>query len=152
MLSAIEIEKRLPVWEALADLFLDTELDETTHRYIASVVSESGFKPEEIHTILWREVFPGVGDNLRCVAGEWADFDPQWLKERILSVMSGETKSLSYGGIIPVKTLRDITQKEWEKVCHYLPEDFRKNIVELGNKDVTVCDSHAKKWWKFWNT
>ncbi len=128
MLSESEIEKRFPVWDALSELFLDTELDETSHKYIARVILESGFTPAEIHQILWNEVFPGVGDNLRSVAGEWAGFNPEWLKSRILFVISQDAPSLAAGGIISVKSLIEITKQEWLKVCNYLPDDYRNTI------------------------
>lgn len=132
MLSETEIERRFPVWDTLSELFLDTELDETSHKYIARVILESGFTPEEIHHILWHEVFPSVGDNLRSVAGEWAGFNPEWLKSRILFVISQDKPSLAAGGIISVKSLIEITKQEWLKVCCYLPNDYR-NTASPGS-------------------
>nr|WP_156924892.1 hypothetical protein [Marinomonas ushuaiensis] len=72
---------------------------------------ESGFKQEEVHNILWKEVFPAVGDNLRCVAGEWAGFNSEWLKERILSVTQ-EQPTLSGYGFISVASVIDFTKEE----------------------------------------
>ncbi len=144
MLSESYIKKRLPVWEALSDLFLDTEVDEIAHKYIARVIIESGFKQEEIHNILWKEVFPAVGDNLRCVAGEWAGFDSEWLKERILSVIQ-EQPSLSSYGIISVEAVVDITKEEWSKVCSYLPKDFSERLLSASSEV-----SANRKWWQLW--
>lgn len=150
MLSESDIEKRFPVWDALSELFLDTELDETSHRYIARVIVESGFTPEEIHHILWYEVFPSVGDNLRCVAGEWAGFNHEWLKSRILSVISGEIASLTAGGIISVNALVGITQQEWSKVCNYLPNDCRAELMKKSTRFSHKNRTAPKKWWVFW--
>lgn len=130
MLSETEIEKRFPVWDALSDLFLDTELDESSHKHIARVILESGFTPEEIHQILWHEVFPSVGDNLRSVAGEWAGFNPEWLKSRILFVISQDAPPMSPEGIISVKELIEITQQEWLKVCGHLPTDYYEKLLD----------------------
>ena len=49
MLTESELMQRIPVWNALSDLFLDTELSDTTHRSIAKVVTKSGFEAQEIH-------------------------------------------------------------------------------------------------------
>lgn len=150
MLSESDIEKRLPIWEALSDLFLDTELNETTHKYISKVILESGFEPEEIHNILWKEVFPAVGDNLRSVVGEWAGFDPEWLKERILFVIMQDSSSFSSGGIISVEALIDITKKEWSKVCSYLPRNFRESLLEASKEISVNTNGGTKEWWQFW--
>ena len=150
MLSESDIEKRFPVWEALSELFLDTELDEITHKYIGKVILESAYTPEEIHSILWREVFPAVGDNLRCVAGEWAGFNPEWLKERILSVKMQDSYSLSGGGIISVGALIDITEQEWAKVCSYLPSEFSMPAFEKSRDFYANKTVKPKKWWQFW--
>ena len=64
-----DLLRRRPVWQALSDLFLDTELTEAFYRYIARTVIESGYGPAEIRGILWDEVFPVLELNLRHPAG-----------------------------------------------------------------------------------
>ncbi|HWE96382.1 MAG TPA: hypothetical protein VG269_20635 [Tepidisphaeraceae bacterium] len=79
-----DIERRRPVWSALSDLFLDTELDESALRYIGQKLVDSGYTDDELATILYGEVFPVCIWNLRSVAGEWAEIDADWLQTRIL--------------------------------------------------------------------
>ncbi|MCR8923377.1 hypothetical protein NO559_11365 [Dasania sp. GY-MA-18] len=146
MLSESEIEQRIPVWNALSELFLDTELDEISHRYIGKVILESEYKPEEIHNILWQEVFPSVGDNLRCVAGEWAGFDSDSLKERILSIISQESVTLSESGIISINELIKITKQELSGVCRYLPNDFSKVLLTASKSVKASTYSKTNKW------
>src|SRR4051812_21049006 len=43
-----DLRRRRPVWEALSDLFLDTQLQEHDFRYIARVVAESGYTDHEV--------------------------------------------------------------------------------------------------------
>ncbi|WP_017905915.1 DUF7079 family protein [Pseudomonas asplenii] len=74
---------RLKIWQALSSLFLDTEIDELTYDYIARTVLESGYPTEEVHRILWNEVFPVLEANLRCVAGEWAGWSDDWLAQHL---------------------------------------------------------------------
>lgn len=150
MLSESEIEKRLPVWNALSDLFLDTELDEVTHKYIAKVIMESGYEPDEIHSILWREVFPAVGDNLRIVTGEWVSFNSEWLKDRILMVKAQESFTLADGGLISVEALIDITKQEWSKVCSHIQSDFGEQLLGASNEISTNKKVWLKKWWQLW--
>lgn len=150
MLSESELMQRVPVWNALSDLFLDTELSDTTHRSIAKVVTESGFEAQEIHDILWKEVLPAVGDNLRVVAGEWAGFDPEWLKERILSVRANASTTLSHVGLISVNDLVNITKEEWEKVCGYMPSDLAESLLKRCDVHLMTKELKPQKWWRFW--
>ena len=39
---------------------------------------------DELNAILREEVYPACACNLREVAGEWADFEADWLEQRIL--------------------------------------------------------------------
>ncbi|UUQ65042.1 hypothetical protein NLK61_28305 [Pseudomonas fuscovaginae UPB0736] len=71
--------RRLKLWQALSSLFLDTEIDDGTYDYIARTILETGYSPEEVHRILWGEVFPVLEANLRSVAGEWACWSDEWL-------------------------------------------------------------------------
>ena len=72
MLSAAEIERRLPAWCAMSDLFLDIELQPEDLRRIADALSGAGYSLPELRLILKREVIPAFGSNLLSVAGEWA--------------------------------------------------------------------------------
>ena len=80
-----DIENRRPVWHALSDLFLDTELQDCNLSSIARTLVESPYSVTEIETILYREVYPVCIPNLLCVAGEWEGFNCQWLEESILA-------------------------------------------------------------------
>jgi len=126
MQTPIDIESKLPLWVAFSELFLDTEITETEHRYIARVIAESSFSPEEVVHILWLEVFPALCDNLRSVAGEWAGFDEQWLVDRITGVINGTAWRYGFGGIIFVNQVITITEEEWQNCCRYLPDAFAK--------------------------
>ena len=83
MLSAAEIQARLPVWDAIADLFLDTEIDDGVRGYVALALASSPFAVDELEAIYRFEVAPVVHANLKIVAGEWAGFGQEWLGERI---------------------------------------------------------------------
>jgi len=76
---------RKPLWVALSDLFLDTELQEYDLAFIAKKMHESGYSIDELYDILILEVFPVCIANLHSVAGEWAGFDEEWVAKTILS-------------------------------------------------------------------
>jgi len=70
-MDAHELERRRRVWEALSDMFLDTE----TRWYFPRIALElvrSGYSREELDRIFRNERVPECGPNLLSVAGEWA--------------------------------------------------------------------------------
>ena len=115
--KAEEIERRLEVWQAFSDLFLDTELTERDYEFIAKAVIKSGYSPSEIRTILWFEVFPVLESNLLTPAGVWAGYPPEWLKENI-RIYSHTTFPIQ-----DTSTVKDI-KGCWEKVCSFLPKEY----------------------------
>jgi len=79
----INILERQPIWIALSEFYLDTELQESTFEYIAFKIIESPYDFEKIKNIDKYEVFPVLKSNLMSPAGEWVGFDDKWLIERI---------------------------------------------------------------------
>ena len=80
MESEQEIEKRKPVWAALADLYLDTEPSEDDYRYIAGKIKESGYSKDEILHIIAYEVHPILSCNLKIIAGQWGAWSNDFLE------------------------------------------------------------------------
>lgn len=68
MLEAAELARRRPVWEALAELLLDTETRWQLPA-IAAVLVESGYAPAELERIWRREVLVELGGNALHIAG-----------------------------------------------------------------------------------
>jgi hypothetical protein len=69
MLGAQQIEQRLPVWCALAELFVDTEFDATSARSVAEALRASHLPLPELERILRDEVAPVFHRN--AFAGNW---------------------------------------------------------------------------------
>lgn len=78
-----DLEHRRPVWEALSELFLDTDTS-IARSSRAGILAASPYSIEELEEILVDEVYPVCRSNLFWIAGEWAGFDPGWLEESIL--------------------------------------------------------------------
>jgi hypothetical protein len=77
-----EIARRKPVWAALSELWLDTELEEDDLQRIAGVMKRSGYSVSQLRDIYLFEVAPVVFPHLVVVAGEWAGLDKEWLFNR----------------------------------------------------------------------
>ncbi|WP_442799923.1 DUF7079 family protein [Pseudomonas sp. AA27] len=110
-------QRRLKVWQALSELFLDTEIDHGTFTYVAKAVIDSQYSSEEIRIILWGEVFPVLESNLRSVAGEWAGWTDDWLVKH-LKVCEGPVPPTSAGSIAAE------ISRCWIEVASRLPPSF----------------------------
>ncbi len=76
---------RVPVWLALSDLYLDTDVT-MSYDYIVRTLAASPFSLDELHEMLMYDVHPVLYSNLMSMAGEWGCFDEAWLTERVLAV------------------------------------------------------------------
>jgi hypothetical protein len=85
--------RRHPVWLALADLYLDTELGAHSLRHIANVMAASGYTWAQIRQINYDEVAPALWFNVEDIAGEWAGWDEKWVIERITECYTGSERT-----------------------------------------------------------
>ncbi len=110
-------ENRLNIWRALSDLFLDTEIDEVTYKYIARTIEESNFTVNEVENILWHEVYPVLESNLKDVAGVWAGWPDSWLLQHLkICIKQGVTQ----GDPAIIKEIKHC----WSKVIDQLPRKY----------------------------
>ena len=112
MRSADEIERKLPVWHALSELFVDTELQPTDYRRIADALQASGYSPDELREILADEVAPAFGSNLLSVAGEWVP----WSEEEVRAIMMRSGKRVRLLKAITRRAFRRYVAAEWTKI------------------------------------
>lgn len=59
-----DTERRAPVWEALAEMFIGRELQEYDYAAIAETLGASGYAREELEYLLHDEIAPVVRSNL----------------------------------------------------------------------------------------
>lgn len=110
------VDERLPVWTALSDLFLDTELlDADIHR-IAEVLAKSPYGVAEIADILKDEVLPAFAPNLLSLAGEWTP----WSEAEVRGIM--ERSFRARGGASPTELMfgQSIFPEEWGRIAALL--------------------------------
>ncbi len=81
---AEDLAQRRPVWLALSELFLDTDI-ETLLPSLAHALAASAYSEAELERILRDEVQPLLQWNLLSVAGVWDGFDAEWLEHSILA-------------------------------------------------------------------
>jgi hypothetical protein len=107
-----EVAARMPLWCALSDLLLDTQMQRQDYEAIARAAREGGFSVEQVRDIFEHEVFPALAFNLMDVAGEWAGFDPDFVRERILLTL-GRPQATRFltGGL-----KKQLLAEEWPRV------------------------------------
>ena len=127
MLGESDIRRRLPVWLALTEVFLDTELQPMDYRWIAAELSASGYSPEELCGIFHREVAPAFLPNLMSVAGEWEPWSEAEVREIMLDYLEAGFARRAYGGARRW-LFRGMLEEEWAKILEAmdrpLPESW----------------------------
>jgi len=118
----LNLKDREPVWLALSEFYLDTELQQYDVEYIAKIFSESPFSLKEIKRINKYEVFPILYPNLMNPAGVWDGFDKEWLLEKL----KGNLNSPGFFGKLRISIIY-FTQKwmfadYWQKLENILGE------------------------------
>ena len=83
MNPADDLAARRPVWQALSQLYLDTDI-ESNLPGIAATLAAAPYTLAQLHEILRFEVNPVLHWNLHATAGVWSGFDAQWLEQEIL--------------------------------------------------------------------
>jgi hypothetical protein len=79
------VRRRLPVWVGLSELFRDTELQAEDLVMIASGIRQAGFTKVEAEAILTREVAPVFVSNLMSIAGEWAGWSDEVVRDAVVA-------------------------------------------------------------------
>ena len=113
-----EFERRWPVWHALSELYLDTELQPSDYRGIAQRLRRSGYSVPELRQILEDEVGPAFVFNLLEVAGEWAP----WTEEEVRRIMIRSSKALPPMRWLKRRMFRRHLEAEWVKLAPLLAE------------------------------
>ena len=118
---------RLTAWQALSQLFLDTDLDDLDIAAISRQLGSTGYRLEELDRIYEEEVAPVCWRNLCAVpGGTWTGFESEWLAKTIDSRRGNE--GILYG--IPwvkrrcIQRWTALSRADWERV--------RQNLVLAG--------------------
>ncbi|CAO3430579.1 DUF7079 family protein [Azospirillum doebereinerae] len=113
-MEAAGIARRMPVWLAMGELFLDTELDAADHGRIRRVLAGSGYDEATLHDILRREVTPAFGPNLFSVAGAWGCWSEEDAHRLLRPVISG--RGFGWMGWVVWRLLRREVEADWGRI------------------------------------
>ncbi|QJU58001.1 hypothetical protein HL653_09505 [Sphingomonas sp. AP4-R1] len=110
------MDERLPVWTALSELFLDTELQEDDIARIVAVLARSPYSSREVEAILKNEVSPAFAANLLSIAGEWQP----WPEAQVREIMERSIRmalSTNFFDRIRSSLKRRIIPPEWHRIA-----------------------------------
>lgn len=111
-----DVDRRLPVWQAMSKLFVDGEAGEERQRQIAHVLKESGYGHGELCEIYEREVAPVCYSNLFNMS-EWEQVDSEWLRAAIIDHLRRKSAASWWPfGKVPGKLGVEMTRTEWQSV------------------------------------
>ena len=134
MTDPVNIEQRKPIWIALSEFYLDTELQDSDFRQIAFTILESPYSFDEVKSINKYEVFPILQSNLLSPAGAWAGFDETWLLEKITTRLNNKTKLNDIGVEISYQTFKWMCKDYWNKL-----EKIYKDIKINPDTFIITC-------------
>jgi hypothetical protein len=134
-LNQEEIARRKPVWLALSELWLDSELTDNDITHIATKMVDSGYSLAELRVICDSEIAPVVYSNLRSSAGVWDGFDEHWLYEKIISEMN-KPKRWQDALLDPIRRVfsqtNHLTESEWPLlILKYRAIKRARHMIEL---------------------
>ncbi len=118
MFSELELKNRRPVWEALSELYLDTDTT-LLEEAVVSKLAESPYSIAELEDILIREVHPVCVWN--AFAWEWIGFDPEWLENKIIKKRSSRLGHL-YWSWSPLSRIVLRLSRQWARICRRINE------------------------------
>ena len=114
--SSDELERRVPVWTALADLFRDTEFTDSDAAYVARVLAASGYDMPTLERILRTEVAPTFGWNMISVAGEWAGWSEEVVRDAVLEHLARRRRLTGVPGRVVGRTAARMVAPYWARV------------------------------------
>lgn len=133
MLGHVEIETRLPVWHALSEMFLDTELDRADYARIAAALIAAPYSEDQLRSIFEEEVAPAFIFNLLDVAGEWTPWSREEVRAIMLQSLAGDTGGL--GQWVSKKLTRAAAAALYRR---HLTHEWQKVTAALNTNETTT--------------
>lgn len=109
------LDRRRPVWVALAHLFLDTDVSLFDDKIVA-VLRASKFDAEEVEKIIREEVGPVFYTNLLDIAGEWAGWSEEHVAEDVEAYLDTSKFERAWRRLLSTFVVRHILSRHWPRL------------------------------------
>lgn len=114
-LTAAEVEKRAPVWAALSNLFLDTDIA-LLHAYIAKELAASPYADDELLQILRTEAGPTFGTNMFSIAGEWVGWSAAEARELVTGYLRLPSPLQWFRRFVTRGVVEHVIASDWPRI------------------------------------
>lgn len=105
------LDDRAVIWNHMQMFWMDTDPSKEV-KGAARVCASSKYSLAELEAIFWNEVRPAVSFNMWLLpAPEWAGFEIEWLKNRVL-------ERHRFGTALPWKMLHPYSYIWWHRLRH----------------------------------
>jgi hypothetical protein len=119
---------RLTAWQALSQLFLDTELDDSDISSISRQLRSTGYGLAELDRIYEEEVAPVCCRNLRALpGGAWTGFDSEWLAKAI------DLWRRSEGLLHRIPWVKRLRIQRWTALSRADWERVKQSLIKSGS-------------------
>ncbi|KAF2176973.1 hypothetical protein K469DRAFT_697607 [Zopfia rhizophila CBS 207.26] len=112
----------------LSELFLDIELEDLVYGYVATSLRELALSLDQIEHIFWYDVYPVLIYNIAITAGEWIQFDTDWLCGEIEARRAKTLPNAVRSALIP------ISWGLWSGMVSELWDEVKKRFVLLDTQ------------------
>lgn len=116
MTPTFDITQRRPVWVALSEFYLDTELQDEDFKWIAGVLLKSPYSLEEVKAIDRYEIFPVLQFNMLVPAGVWEGFEEALLVERITAHLARRSVWRNFTEKIHFQRYKWMHKRSWQEL------------------------------------
>ncbi len=118
MLDEQQIQARMPLWDALSTLWLDTEVTDQDLQWIARVMVNSGLTIEELRRVYSYEVAPVVYKNRYSYVGVWSGFSTDWLRTQIVRNLRDRPRRTRFWTLFPITrcVMLGPADDDWKKL------------------------------------
>lgn len=121
-MNTADIEQYKKAWAAISDIYLDIDLRYLEFKSIAKKLLETDFTEKQLNDIYYYDIAPVCHINGIDPAGEWVEFDREWLFSEILKNRKKNQKLFR----LKCKLLKRFylmgTEEDWFKVLEKLRE------------------------------
>lgn len=126
--TRVNVDERRPVWLALSEFYLDTELDDRDCERIARILCASPYTLEEIEKIYREEITPVVWLNGLSPAGVWDAFDPEWLCAEAAKRAQNQSLTLRAAKAVGAdRLMTDATDELWRRTAAIIQQRRSEN-------------------------
>lgn len=116
----VDVERRVPVWHALSELFLDAEPRPHDFDRIAVAIAAAAYGRAAARAILDNEVAPVFAVNLLSVAGEWMGWSSDSVRDAVVAAMK-QNRFSRWRARLRARAARRIYLASWQEIERRLP-------------------------------